>query len=76
MKEQKTYETFVDKNKLYFRILEGAFRGIEYSYKSLALNGDLQYKIKTKKNLVDNSNKILFEQEIRCILRDKLSKLN
>jgi len=69
------YETFVEKNKLYFRILEGSFSGIEYSYKSLALNGDLQYKIKTKKNLVDDNNKLLFEQEIRTILRDKLSKI-
>ena len=73
---KKLYETFVDHNKLYFRILEGSFKGVEYNYKSLMLDGKLDYKIKNHKSVVTEDNKLLFEQEIRGILRDKLSKLS
>lgn len=76
MKAQKPiYETFVDHGKLMFRITEGQFAGVEYGYKSLSLNGALDYKIRGKKSTINESNKILFEQEIRGILRDKLSKI-
>lgn len=76
MKPKKFYETFVDRNKLYFRILEGQFKGVEYSYKSLMLDGKLDYKLKNHKTTITEENKLLFEQEIRSILRDKLSKLS
>lgn len=73
--QKPIYETFVDRGKLVFRITEGSFAGTEYVYKSLKLNGALDYKIKNHKHSIDDSNKVLFEQEIRGILRDKLSKL-
>ena len=72
---KKFYETFVDHDKLYFRILEGSFKGVEFNYKSLMLDGKLDYKVKSHKSMITESNKILFENEIRGILRDKLSKL-
>lgn len=76
MKDQnKFYVTFVDHGKLYFRILEGAFKDVEFSYKSMLLNGKLDYQIKSHKSSINESNKILFENEIRGILRDKLASL-
>lgn len=72
---KKIYETFVDRGKLYFRILEGQFKDVEFSYKSLMLDGKLDYRIKSHKSIITENNKILFENEIRNILRDKLSKL-
>ena len=73
--QKKLYETFVEKDKLYFRILEGSFKGVEYNYKSLMLDGKLDYKIKNHKSVITERNKLLFEQEIRSILRDKLNSL-
>ena len=72
---KKIYETHVDRGKLVFKITEGQFNGVEYTYDSMMLNGDLKYKLKTKKTLVTEDNKILFEQEIRNILHDKLNQL-
>ena len=70
---KKIYETFADRGKLVFRITEGQFKDVEYTYNSLKLNGELKYKVKSHKSIVNESNKVLFEQEIRNILRDKLS---
>ena len=73
---KKLYETSVDHGKLVFKITQGSFAGVSYVYESLSLNGNLKYKLKANKNAINESNKILFEQEIRSILRDKLSKLS
>lgn len=70
------YETFVDHGKLVFRITGGQFKDVTYAYESLTLDGGLKYKLKSKKSTINESNKILFEQEIRNILRDKLSKIH
>ena len=72
---KKIYETFADRGKLVFKITEGTFQGVTYTYESMMLNGDLKYKLKTNKSAINDSNKILFEQEIRNILRDKLASL-
>ena len=69
------YETTADHGKLVFKITGGQFDGVSYVYESLSLDGVLKYKLKTKKNQVNESNKLLFEQEIRNILRDKLASL-
>lgn len=77
MKQQtkKIYETTVDRGKLVFKITEGQFSGVSYTYDTMMLNGDLKYKLKSNKSIINESNKMLFESEIRNILRDKLSKL-
>ena len=72
---KKLYKTSVDHGKLVFKITQGSFAGVSYVYESLSLNGNLKYKLKANKNAINESNKILFEQEIRSILRDKLSKI-
>ena len=72
---KKIYETHVDHGKLVFKITEGSFAGVSYTYDSMMLNGELKYKLKSNKSAINESNKILFEQEIRNILRDKLASL-
>lgn len=72
---QKLYETTVKNDKMVFKITDGPFKDVEYVYESLDLNGDLKYKIRTKKNLITPQNTFLFENTIRKIIRDKLSKL-
>ena len=69
------YETHPVNGKLVFKITEGPFSGVEYVYESLSLIGELKYKIRSKKNLVTDSNRLLFESEIRSIIKDKLSKI-
>lgn len=72
---KKIYETFADRGKLVFKITEGSFAGVSYTYDSMMLNGELKYKLKSNKSAINESNKILFEQEIQNILRDKLASL-
>ncbi len=69
------YKTRAEHGKLVFQICEGAFKGVEYTYDSLLMDGSLKYKLKAKKNLVNEENRLLFEHEIRSIINDKLSKL-
>lgn len=69
------YETNVDHGKLVFKITQGQFTGVSYVYESLSLNGNLQYKLKANKSTINDTNRILFEQEIRGILKDKLNHL-
>jgi hypothetical protein len=69
------YETHVAGGNLVFKITAGPFAGVEYTYESLSLNGELKYKLRSKKKQVDDSNRILFESEIRRIIKDKLSKI-
>ena len=73
--QKKIYETFADRGKLVFKITEGTFEGVTYTYDSMMINGDLKYKLKANKAVVNESNKLLFEQEIRTILRDKLASI-
>lgn len=54
-------------NKLSFEISEGQFKGVKFIFESLTSNG-LKYKIISGKNLVKDSNKFLFENEIKQIL--------
>lgn len=76
MKQLKPlYETHVSGGNLVFKILDGQFKDVEYTYESLSLNGELKYKLRTKKKLIDDSNRLLFESEIRSIIKDKLSKI-
>lgn len=70
----KLYETYVKSDKTVFRITSGQFEGVEYIYESLGLNGDIKYKLKLKKNAVTPQNQALFENTIRYIIKDKLSK--
>lgn len=69
------YETHVVGGNLVFKITQGQFAGVEYVYESLSLNGDLKYKLRGKKKQVNDENRLLFESEIRSVLRDKLSKI-
>lgn len=71
----KPYDTVVKDGKMLFVINEGSFTGVKYFYKSLSLEGDLKYKIVENKNLVNDENKFLFENTIRHIIKDKLSKI-
>ena len=50
---KKLYETFVDHGKLIFRITEGQFKDVEYTYNSLKLDGELKYKVKSHLQLND-----------------------
>lgn len=71
-----SYKNTVKNGKLLFEITSGQFKGVEYLYEKLSLNGNLSYKILSGKKRIDDTNKILFESEIRDILKEKLSKLN
>ena len=72
---KKIYETFVDHGKLVFKITEGQFSGVSYTYDTMLLNGEVKYKLKSNKSIINEDNRMLFESEIRGILRDKLTKL-
>lgn len=74
-KMKPIYETTADHGKLVFKITGGQFDGVSYVYESLSLDGVLKYKLKAKKNQVNENNKFLFEQEIRNILKDKLNSI-
>ena len=69
------YETHAVGGNLVFKITSGQFSGTEYVYESLSLDGNLKYKLRGRKKSIDDSNRLLFESEIRSILRDKLSKI-
>lgn len=71
----KNYTTINENGTLVFKIDEGEFKDVKYIYNSLSLNGELKYRIKSKKTVINEDNKLLFEQEIRNILKDKLSKI-
>lgn len=68
----KTKKAF--NGKLLFEITSGQFKGTKYSYDKLDENG-LTYDIESSNINIDEKNKILFENEIRSILKDKLSKI-
>lgn len=60
--------------KLMFEITEGQFKGTKYTYGKLDGTG-LTYTVESANINIDENNKILFENEIRAILNDKLSKI-
>lgn len=68
------FSTFVNKDKLYFVIEEGPFRGVEYKYESLTEAEGLKYKVTGHRSLISDKNKYLFEREIKDILKQKLGK--
>lgn len=65
------------KNKLGFKILEGQFKNTIYQYDSLTEAEGLKYKVISTegKNEINDNNKLIFEDQIRKILSDKLSKI-
>lgn len=69
------YTNEVIKNKLFFTITEGQFKGIKYSYESLTSAAGLKYNIIEGKKVINDNNKLLFENEIQNILSDKLKKI-
>lgn len=66
------YKTFAKNNNLYFTITSGQFKNITYKYNTLTESNKLDYSIIKGSKLINNSNKYLFEQDIKQILADKL----
>lgn len=73
--KKKNYTTTNKNGTLVFKIINGQFKDVEYVYESMMLNGEIKYKLKTKKALVNDKNKLLFESTIRDIIKDKLSNI-
>lgn len=69
---KKPYTTSSKHGSLYFKITEGQFKDVEYKYISLTEDGGLKYQITSNKKSVNDTNKYLFEKEIKNILDDKL----
>lgn len=72
---KKIYETTNKNGTLVFKITDGQFKDVEYVYESLMLNGEIKYKLKAKKALVNDRNKLLFESTIKDIIKDKLNNI-
>ena len=73
--KNKNYTTTNKNGTLVFKITNGQFKDVEYVYESMMLKGEIKYKLKTKKALVNDKNKLLFESTIRDIIKDKLSNI-
>lgn len=69
------YKTEVKNNKLYFKIIEGQFKDVVYEYNSLTEESGLKYKVNQGSRMINSTNKLLFENEIRNILNHKLKSI-
>ena len=69
------YNTYVRNGKLCFVINEGQFKNVEYEYNSLTEDKGLQYKVIKNSKAINENNKLLFENDIRNILQNKLKSI-